>query len=148
MRVGRRITVRDVLLTLQIAICAVLVTSSMVAVRGLIHALHSNFGFDQHNVVLVAADLQMAGHSGDRVAPMQRRMIDAIAVMPGVESVGLSDALLLNDTSASAVFSDRTTDLRPSNAVAGAFMYHITPDYLLRGGHYFARRQSIHMARR
>ena len=40
-RLGRRISVRDVLLVLQIAICAVLVTSSMVAVRGLARSLHS-----------------------------------------------------------------------------------------------------------
>src|SRR5207247_480363 len=41
--VGRRLTVRDLLLGAQIAICAVLVTSSMVAVRGRAHSLHSNF---------------------------------------------------------------------------------------------------------
>ena len=34
--VGRRITLRDLLLVVQIAICALLVTSSMVAVRGLV----------------------------------------------------------------------------------------------------------------
>ena len=34
-KLGRRITVREILLVLQIAICAVLVTSSLVAVRGL-----------------------------------------------------------------------------------------------------------------
>ena len=44
--VGRRLTARDVLLVVQIAICAVLVTSSMVAVRGLMRSLHSNFGFE------------------------------------------------------------------------------------------------------
>ncbi|MGB9415426.1 MAG: ABC transporter permease, partial [Acidobacteriaceae bacterium] len=43
-RVGRRMSVRDVLLVVQIAICAVLVTSSMVAVRGLARSLDSNFG--------------------------------------------------------------------------------------------------------
>jgi predicted permease len=118
------------LLTLQIAICAVLVTSSMVAVRGLIHTLHSNFGFEPHNAVLVAADLHMAGYGGDRVAPMQRRMIDSLAAVPGIESVGLTDALLLNDSNTSTVFSDRTTDLRSSNAAASAFLYHISPDYL------------------
>src|SRR5260370_24401737 len=41
--VGRRLTVRDLLLGAQIAICAVLVTSSMVAVRGLARSLHSPF---------------------------------------------------------------------------------------------------------
>jgi hypothetical protein len=37
---------RDLLLGAQIAICAVPVTSSMVAVRGLMRSLHGNFGFE------------------------------------------------------------------------------------------------------
>ena len=48
----RRFTLRDVLLAVQIAICAVLVTSSLVAVRGLARSLHSNFGFVPQNVML------------------------------------------------------------------------------------------------
>jgi hypothetical protein len=80
--------------------------------------------------MLVSADLHMAGYSGDRVPPMQKRMIDAVAAISGVESVGLTDALLLNDANPSNVFTDRTTDLRSSNAAASAFMYHISPDYL------------------
>src|SRR6202453_1004081 len=125
-----RITAREVLLAMQIAICALLVTSSMVAVRGLVRSLHDHFGFEQKNALLVNADLHMAGYSGGRVPPMQKRMIDAIAAIPGVESVGLTDALLLNDKNPSNVFSDRTIDLRPSNAAANAFMYHISPEYL------------------
>src|SRR6267142_2619839 len=38
---GRRFIGRDLLLVVQIAICAVLVTSSMVAVRGLVRSMHS-----------------------------------------------------------------------------------------------------------
>jgi predicted permease len=132
--VGRRITARDVLLALQIAICAVLVTSSMVAVRGLVHALHSNFGFELQKSVLVSAELHRAGYSGDQVPPMQKRMIDAVAAIPGVESVGLTDALLLTDTNTSNVFTDRTTDLRASNAAASAFLYHVSPEYLRAEG--------------
>ena len=48
----RRFTLRDVLLVVQIAICAVLVTSSLVAVRGLVRSMHSNFGFVPQNVML------------------------------------------------------------------------------------------------
>ena len=59
---------RDLLLVVQIAICAVLVTSSMVAVRGLVRSLHSNFGFEPQNAMLVDTDLSMAGYSGDRGA--------------------------------------------------------------------------------
>jgi predicted permease len=128
--VGRRITAREVLLAVQIALCAVLVTSSLVALRGLVHAMHSNFGFEPHNSMLVDADLSMAGYSGDGVPTMQKRMLDAIATVPGVESVGLTDALLLNDQNTSNVFTDRTTDLRSSSAAASAYMYHVSPDYL------------------
>ena len=91
-RAGRRITARDVLLVVQIAICAVLVTSSMVAVRGLARSLHDDFGFEPQNTMLVDTDLSMAGYSGDRVPPMQKRMIEAVETIPGVESVGLADA--------------------------------------------------------
>jgi predicted permease len=122
------------LLAVQIAICAVLVTSSMVAVRGLVRSLHDDFGFEPKNAMLVSADLHMAGYSGDQLPPMQKRMIDGVATIPGVESVGLTDALLLNDANPSNVFADRTTDLRPSNAAASAFMYHISPDYLYAEG--------------
>ncbi|MGA8311908.1 MAG: ABC transporter permease [Terriglobales bacterium] len=129
-RVGRHITARDALLAVQIAICAVLVTSAMVAVRGLAHALHGNFGFEPQHAMLVGADLKTAGYSGDRVAPMQKRMMDAVATIPDVEFVGLTDALLLNDSNGSNIFTDSTTDLRPSNAAANVYMYHISPEYL------------------
>jgi len=85
---GRRITLRDALLVAQIAICAVLVTSSLVAVRGLVRSMHSNFGFDPQNAMLVDTTLSMAGYSDDKLPAMQRRMIDGLKVIPGVKSVG------------------------------------------------------------
>ncbi|HXX23167.1 MAG TPA: ABC transporter permease [Terriglobia bacterium] len=130
--IGQRLTARDLLLGAQIAICALLVTSSFVAVRGLARSLHSKFGFDPQHAMLVDTDLQMAGYTGDQVPQMQKRMIDALAAIPGVESVGLSDLLLLDTsgTSDSNVFTDNTTDLRPANAAADAYLYHISPEYL------------------
>jgi predicted permease len=129
-RVGRRITARDFLLAAQIAICGILVTSSMVAVRGLVRSLHAHYGFEPQNAMLVSADLHMAGYSGDQVAPMQKAMLDAVAAIPGVQAVGMSDPLLLNDTSESNVFSDGTSDLRAANAAANVYVYHVSPDYL------------------
>ena len=133
-RAGRRVTARDLLLAVQIALCAVLVTFSMVAVRGLSRSLHTHFGFEPHNALLVNADLHMAGYTGDQVPPMQKRMLDAVAGIPGVEAVGLSDPLLLNDTQSADVFSDQTTDLRPINAARNVYMFHVSPDYLRAEG--------------
>lgn len=132
---GVRITARDLLLAVQIALCAVLVTSSLVALRGLINAMHGNFGFAISNSMLVGADLHMAGYGSDRVAAMQKRMLDATASIPGVESVGLTDALLLNDQSTSSIYRDQTADLRPANAaLSDVYMYHVSPEYLQAEG--------------
>jgi predicted permease len=129
-RMGQRITVRDVLLVVQIAICAVLVTSSMVAVRGLMRSLDSNFGFEPRNAMLLTTTLSMAGYSGDSVPAMQKRMIDALETIPGVKSVGSVDRPPLHyGAYTSAVFTDKTTDLRPSNAAAEPATYKISPGY-------------------
>jgi hypothetical protein len=77
------------LLAAQIAICAVLVTSSIVAVRGLKRSLHSRLGVELRNTMLVETDLGMAGYPDDKTAAMQRLMIDAMRAIPGVTLVGL-----------------------------------------------------------
>ncbi|MGC2606898.1 MAG: FtsX-like permease family protein, partial [Silvibacterium sp.] len=129
-KIARRFTVRDVLLVAQIAICAVLVTSSFVAVRGLVHSLHSNFGFEPRNAMLVSTALTMAGYNGDKVPPMQRRIIEALETIPGVQSVGSVDRPPLHyGAYTDTVFTDKTADLRQSNAAADAAMYKISPGY-------------------
>jgi predicted permease len=134
-KVGRRITVRDLLLGAQIAICAVLVTSSMVALRGLVVSLYGNYGFDLRNTMVVDTNLSMAGYTGDKVPAMQKRMLDAVATIPGVESAGLADNVPLSGNSnESLVFADKTSDLRPANAAANALRYSISPEYFRAAG--------------
>ncbi|KAA6459833.1 ABC transporter permease [Acidobacteria bacterium AB60] len=131
-RPTRRLGVREVLLVVQIAICAVLVTSSLVAVRGLARSLHSDFGFDVQNSVLVKTDLSMIGYTPERAAQMEKRMMDGIASIPGVESAGLIDHLPLggDDGEDTLVFADTTTDLRTPNAADHPDRFHISPEYL------------------
>jgi predicted permease len=127
---GRRITLRDVLLVVQIAICAVLVTSSLVAVRGLVRSMHSNFGFEPRNAMLASTFLSMAGYSGDGVPAIQRRMIDTVQRLPGVKTVGLiSYVPLSGGQSTEDVYRDETTDLRTANAAAETNVFKISPGY-------------------
>jgi predicted permease len=134
--VGRRITVRDLLLVVQIAICAVLVTSSMVAVRGLMRSLGRGFGFEPRNAMLVETVLRMAGYGNETVPAMQRRMIDAIEKIPGITSVGLVDwpPLVNGGWKSSVVFSGDATDLRLSNAVAVIGRFSVSPEYFRAAG--------------
>ena len=135
--VGRRITVRDLLLALQIAICAVLVTSSMVAVRGLVRSLHGNFGFEPRKAILVSINLTTAGYSADKVPTMQKRLIAAMETIPGAERVGLVNdypPLVYGAGSRSSVFKEETRDLRPSNVAAMPYRYDISPEYFDAAG--------------
>jgi MacB-like periplasmic core domain len=134
-KVGLRITGRDVLLGVQIAICAVLVTSSLVAVRGMARSLHSNFGFEARSVMLADTDLGMRGYKDDAAAAMQKRMIDAMETIPGVTSVGLGNCPpLVSCWHLSDVFTDETADLRPTNVAVAPVVYHITPGFLDTAG--------------
>ena len=135
-KVGRRITVRDLLLGVQIALCAVLITSSFVAVRGLVRSLHSDFGFIPENALLVDTDLNLAGYRGESVPEMQQRMIDALEAISGVQAVGLVDSapLVAGGYNGSLVFDDSVTDFRPSNAAAHSFVFSTSPEYFRAAG--------------
>jgi predicted permease len=131
----KRFTMRDVLLVAQIAICAVLVTSSLVAVRGLVRSLASSYGFQPQNAVVAECDLHMAGYSNEQAPQMQKRMMDAAGAIPGVTAVGYTNDLPLGMSgSDSGVFPDSTTDYRPANSVADAMNYKISPGYIGASG--------------
>src|SRR6202167_3864665 len=132
---ARRFILRDVLLGLQIAICSVLVTASLVSVRGLARSLQNNYGFQPQGAMVVHTDLRMAGYDGDQRAQMERHMLEVAAAIPGVTAVGYADRLPLsiggNDSS---VFTDSITDYRPRNAAADAQQFNISPDYFRAAG--------------
>jgi predicted permease len=132
---SRRVAIRDLLLVAQLAICAVLVTSSLVAIRGLVRSTHSRFGFDPHDVLLVDTDLGMAGYASNAAAAAQKRILDALAALPGVASVGYIDQPpLWVGVNTFPVYDDRTTDLRPANAAGNPAIYHVSPDYFRAAG--------------
>jgi predicted permease len=133
---GRRLTARDILLGMQVAICALLVTSSIVAVRGLLRSLHSDFGFEPRNAMLVETDLDMAGYRGEAVPAMQKRLIDAMTAIPEVTAAALINIPPLHPSCCndSTVFTDEATDLRPTMAVAHPVMFSISPEYLRAAG--------------
>ncbi|HXS83392.1 MAG TPA: ADOP family duplicated permease [Methylomirabilota bacterium] len=128
---GRRLTLKDILLVAQIAICALLVTASLVSVRGLTRTLGGSYGFDPRHTMLLQAVLQMAGYKGEAVEAMQKRMIEAMESIPGVTAVGLSDwaPLATPDGPGELVFKDETTDLSPADSAAAALFFRVSPGY-------------------
>jgi predicted permease len=101
-----------------------------VAVRGLVRSFHSNFGFEPRGAILVETALSMAGYSGEGLPVMQKRMIDALVAIPGIQSVGSVDRLpLYYGANSTHIFTDDTIDMRPANAAAEVMVYRISPEY-------------------
>jgi len=135
-RTGGRVTARDALLVLQIAICAVLVTSSMVAVRGLVRSLRGDLGFDLRNAMVAGVELKMAGYTGERVEAMEDRMTGAAKTIPGVEQVALvnNPPLVAGGGWTMNVFKDETRDPKPSNVATTTLQYEISSEYFRAAG--------------
>jgi len=130
-----RVNAQEMLLAAQIAICAVLVTSSLVAVRGLVQSGRAPFGFDIDHTMLAEVDLGMAGYTGDRVPPVQKRLIEAMRGVPGAQAVALADAVPFGMGLGDAmVFRDDAPDLLPAHAVADPYLFHVSPGYFLAAG--------------
>jgi predicted permease len=129
--VFRRATLRDILLGTQIALCALLLTAALVALRGMQRSLHAPLGFRPEGVVSAETDLHMAGYSDQSSLVVQKRMLDQASHIPGLTAVGSINDLPLNTGgSGSPVYREGTTDFRGSNSVQVAKYYSISPGYL------------------
>ena len=131
----RRMTVRDLLLGLQVALCALLVTCALVGLRGMSRQLHAPIGFEPDGVVLAQTEMKMAGYSDASALPVQKQLMVEAAQIPGVTAVGTIDDPPLNaGGSSTPVYREGTEDFRGSNSALTAKFNTISPGYLQAAG--------------
>ncbi len=131
---GRRWALRDVLLAAQIALCFVTVTAAFVSLRGLGKAMTLNLGFNPKNAVRTGFDLSQAGYSNADAERFQRQLLERVSQLPGVEAAGYANATPLSGDLSTGVFSEQTTDFRPSNVAFTTYTYDMSPGYLTAAG--------------
>src|SRR2546428_945852 len=83
-----RFALRDLLLGAQIAICMLLVTASLVAVRGMVRMLYAPLGFQPQGVMLAEMDLSLVEPGSDAPLEKTKAMIEAVRNIPGVATAG------------------------------------------------------------
>ena len=128
---GRRWALRDVLLAAQIALCCVTITAAFVALRGLRRTLTLDLGFNPRNAVLTTFDLSQAGYHGVTAEHLQRQLLERVSQLPEVEAAGYSNTSNLNgDNTVPEVFSQQTSDFRPSNKAFSTYEYDVSPGFL------------------
>jgi predicted permease len=131
----RGLSVRDMLLVAQISICTLVVTASLVAVRGMRRALDgSSAGIKPQGVMLAATSLP-AGLESDRALAMQAEMIEAARSLPGVTAVGaVRETPMSWPRRVIPIYRTGTTELTPENQALTAHVYPMSPQYLKAAG--------------
>jgi predicted permease len=124
-----RLAFRDILVVVQVALCFVLVSASLLSLRGLQQALNMSLGFESQHVSVAAFELGLAGYSEERGSAFQQRALAAARSLPGVEAAAYSNSVPLSmDQSHTGVFPGDKTDLRPSDRI-GATFYQVSPGF-------------------
>jgi predicted permease len=86
---GRRWTMRDSLVALQMAVTLVLLVTAGLLTRSLVAAQHAGIGFRPDGVALVGTELGMIGYTPERSKEFYDRALARVRAVPGVVSAGL-----------------------------------------------------------
>ena len=131
----RRFALRDLLLGTQIAICTLLVTASLVAVRGMVRTLHAPMGIQPQGAMLAEVNLRRAEQEGDLALEKQKEMIEAARSIPGVTTVGtVSRTPFTGGMHGIPIFRPGTTEFKLKNSVLATYVYQMSPGYLEAAG--------------
>ncbi len=131
----RRFTLRDLLLGAQIAICTLLVTASLVAVRGMVRMLHAPLGFQPQGAMLADIDLSEMEQRGDALLEKQKAMLEAVQRIPSVTAAGAANRVpFTGGLRGVPVFPPETTDFNLNNSVLAPYVFTISPGYLEAAG--------------
>jgi predicted permease len=126
----RRFTPRDLLLGAQIAICMLLVTASLVAVRSMVRMLHAPIGFQPQGVMLADVDFSLV-EGGNVPLEKKKAMIEAVRDISGVTAAGaLRRSPFTGGIRGIPVFPPGTTEFTLNNSVLSPYGFTISPGYL------------------
>ena len=87
---ARSRTRRNALLSLQLALCFVVLVACGLLVRTLWNVVHRDPGFATDNTLVASIDLARAGYSEEKGLAFQRTLLERLRALPGVSSASLT----------------------------------------------------------
>jgi len=127
----RRFALRDLLLGVQVAICTLLVTASLVAVRGMVRVLHVPLGFQPQGAMLAEMDLSQVEQTGDEALEKKKAMIEALRSIPGVTAAGtVSRTPMTGGMHGIPIYRPGTAEFKLKNSVLAPYVFTMSPGYL------------------
>ncbi|HZL27421.1 MAG TPA: ABC transporter permease [Acidobacteriaceae bacterium] len=130
-----RFALRDLLLGVQIAICTLLVTASLVAVRGMTRALHTPLGFQPQGAMLVSLDLSQVEQPDDVALEKEKAILEAMRDVPGVTAAAaVNRTPMTGGLHGTPIFPPGTAEFKLNNSVLAPYVFSMSPGYLDAAG--------------
>jgi macrolide transport system ATP-binding/permease protein len=125
---GRRWTLRDGLVALQMAVTLVLLVTAALLTRSIAAAGDISLGFKPAGLVAVSTELDLIGYDDARAEHFYEQAIDRVRALPGVEAATLVDRqpFALNFSRNLIVFPDRQS---PGDQAVAIDRAAVDPDY-------------------
>jgi predicted permease len=95
LRKGRRFNIRDLLISLQVAVCLIALVGAGLFLISLRNAREMDLGFDTRSLAMLSFDLGALNYDAARAREFERRALEAAQNAPGVKSATLSTTIPL-----------------------------------------------------
>jgi predicted permease len=126
-RPGRRWTLRNIIVVLQVAMSVVLLSVTILFLRSLESAAQIDIGFDPHGMLLLSVDPRVHSYSVERTASFLQQLRLRASALPGVTSVAFTDQPPLSGGHRSDGFT--IAGREDYKAVPTAELYMTSPGY-------------------
>ncbi len=126
----RRFSLRDLLVGGQVALSVVLVIGSVLVVRSLQRVLDLHLGFEPRHAASVSFDTSLQGYQETTGREFQRRLLQKVRAMPGIQAAGTVSGLplTLNWNNDGVVIEGKPVQKAAERPMAATF--YISPGYL------------------
>jgi putative ABC transport system permease protein len=118
---------QSVLVAAQVAVCMMLMIGAGLLLRGLYSTHRIDAGFEYRNVAFASYNLRSAGYDNERAAVFQRRLLQQVKALPGVEAAAYAWTVPLTYT------GFRSTAIRlpdqPADQLRPAAINVVSPGY-------------------
>jgi predicted permease len=128
-RDSRAGALRRIFVSGQVALSLVLLVAAGLLLRSLQRAAAVESGFDAADAYTTGVDLALEGYDEDSWAPFQRRLLEAVGAIPGVEQASLSIDLPLDlGSHGTAAYPEGWTGAEGRSGL-GVDFNHVSPGY-------------------
>ncbi len=125
----RRSWLKSSLIVAQVSLSLVLLVGGGLMIRALERAQTINVGFDPQHAVEVAFDLRLQGYEIAQGKEFQKRVLERVRALPGVQSAGIADLVPVDlHFSRASIFVEGQPVERPAN-VPTAMYSRVSPGY-------------------